>query len=412
MSGKDLRQIGSEELTEIIGQLNDNLSVLERPDVPDKVRRAVQRTLQKAQALSALGELATPYAQVSEIANTLNFLRLVASQRAQAPTEQLNFLEKLILKMFPRLSNSQPSQAINRDYLEQIDQLIQSCYKPVADVVARERLEIEPDEILAVYFEGEYLARPREPVPFLLVPNYFEGNRPAAWIGVGHETGHHVYRQVANLRYEIEILVTQALVRNGVSETQQRLWFNYLEETFADLYGILTLGSASVYSLHVIIRNFASPDLDGLLEGSDKGHPMPEVRGTMAVYILQQLLQDSASQDPDLQILEKEWSKITTALSGKPLVDPHTPKSPSLADRWNSTGKLDDIETINVMKIVVDTLLTCKLQALGCKSLMELVKFQEEEIKRHEPTGIPTNRENTELRLWVAAERLKLHQKS
>lgn len=403
MSGKDLVHIGSEELTEIIEQLEKNLNLLDRPDIPGKVHDAAQRTLKELTGIRASGGLATQYAKVTEIANTLNFLRLAASQREQAPTDQMNFIEKLILKIFPDLVKS--SEGINRESLEEIDKLIQSCYKPVV-LVIQERLKIQPDNILAVYFEGEYFARPKEPVPFLLVPNYFEGPRPAAWIAVGHETGHHVYRQVPMLRYEIEILVTQALVRNGVTNDQQRLWFNFLEETFADLYGILTLGAASVYGLHVILRNFASPNPEGLLEGSDTGHPMPAVRGTMVEYMLRQLLGDLSSKD--LQIVEEEWSKVIEPLAGKDLIDPHTPKSRFLTDGWNNSGKLEYLKTIDVMKIVVDTLLTCKLQALGCKSLKELVDFHKEESDRQQIIQQVTL-SNVEPRLQVAAERLKLH---
>lgn len=432
MTEQALVEKGIVELNEIIDQLQKNLEALNEKAVP-KVQGAVNTTLNELRrarnlidphsVITGRAQLAQPFNNAKYISNTLAFLRLAVQQRSQGNVKKLSiWIEKLFRLVFPRLFAGRQLQPNVAWELEQIDKLIQSCYQPVATIVGN-LMEIKPENILAVYFQDEYLARPRDPVPYLLIPNYVEGDKPEEWTGVGHEVGHHVYHQVPDLEYEIDVIIAQALREkqvtvNGkkipVSLAQQRLWFNWLEETFADLYGILTLGAAFVYTQHIIIRNYASsPDLEGLLKGQDKTHPVPLLRGQMGVYIYEQLLQKLLSND--LDALKDQWQEVTSKLVGKSILDPHTPKSSSLADKWSS-GKLDYSETIEVMKLVVNTLLTSELRALGCRSLGTLVNFQSDEQNRqvmvtHLQKDEPIKFEDVDARIYVATKRLVIHRK-
>ena len=428
MSEQELIVIGSDQLNKMRNKLKSSLEALNREDVPKKIRDAVQLTIHDLEAnpWDDIAKSAILYQKALEISHTLDFLRLAMQQRASfVHYQNRGWFANLIRRIFPRLFRLNQPQPDMTEQLSQIEQLIEDCYQPfkqflVGQPNGQNSTLILPDQILAVYFQGEYLSRPDQPVPFLIVPNFFEGSGQEGWVGVAHETGHHIYRQVPGLREEIEVTVGRVLRNSPVAskESQQRLWFNYLEETFADLIGILTLGSAFVYEQHVIIRNNVPHDE---LLGKGKmvlTHPIPLVRGHMGVYIYEKLLSaGSANADTtDLNALKQEWDQITNNLADKTLRDPHTPVSQFLTDSWNNTGMLDFEETIAVMKLVVDTLLNSKLQSLRCHSLGELFDFSSDErgrlaAWRQLTSGQLLPWSKAEARIQVAARWLSLHKR-
>ena len=420
MSKQTLRTIGREQLKKIIDQLKSNLSILGSHGKDQRVVDAVNTTeatlLKKAQSfivppqprLDAQGRI---HHEALNISHTLAFLRLAEQQRADPAT---------------------------KEDLAEIDRLIQSCYQPVKNVLTDDnRFNVSPGSILSVYFQDEYLARPSGPVPYLLVPNFYEGNKPDEWMGVGHETGHHIYRQAIGLREEIEVTIAKVLsisqvTVNGVSglvpDRQRRLWFNALEETFADLWGILTLGAPFLYSQQAItiyagsrdsskpIRDPAQPVnpeheyLQGLREGQDTTHPIPLLQLEMGIHIYEQLLNSSSSSNPYLAPLKQGLADLKQNMNSLTLTDPHTPKTPSLSDNWNPTGKLDYDETVAVMKLLVDPLLNEKFCSLDNQSIASLVDFVEDEGRRKEAVNNPETEE--ESRIVVAAKRLRLLNKT
>lgn len=396
MSEQQLINIGRIQSDETGNQLRADLEKLTRAGVPEKIREAAQTTLQdlenslqeNANEIAALQkkDSATLQQKVLQISHTLDFLRLAQQQRSNAHPEYQNrgWFARLIRRILPGLFRLEPPQPDMAARLEQIEELIQSCYEPFmavlpAPAVGQPSRIVLPEKILAVFFQGEFLARLDGPVPFLIVPNYLEASSPKDWMGVGHETGHHIYRQILGLREEIEVTVSKALQNSGFGIIQERLWFHYLEESFADLVGVLTLGAAFVYEQHVIIRKFVPDDELGGKGNRDLTHPFPLLRGQMGIYIYEKLL---AGASADLTVLQQEWNEVAGNAQAGTLPDPHSQLPEFLTDNWNPTGSLDLVQTVNAMKLVVDTLLTAKLQSLNCHSIGELLKFPVEEGKR------------------------------
>jgi hypothetical protein len=422
--------IGSGQLTAIWRQLESDLQVVDRDEVPEKIRQAVRLTLEQLheyQIAQQKRTLSDPLKAAQEISHILDFLRLAVKQRTTLVRYQnRGWFAEWIRRILPGLFTLEQREPNLTQYLNQIEELIQSCYEPFSPFLhtrpGYQRKPIPPDKILAVYFQGEYLYRPIGPVPFLIVPNYLEGNIPYEWTGVGHETGHHVYRQVPGLREELEVTVGRAL-RNGsvtvngqsipITETQQRLWFNYLEESFADTIGVLTLGAAFVYTGHVMIRYYLSDDKLRGIGTRDLTHPVPIIRGLMANYVYERLLlNDPHNPDlTDLHALQQEWQEVINALPGKSLRDPHTPIVKYLVDKWNSSGDLDYDETVAVMRLFVNTMLDSKLESLDCKSISEVLDFSRDERKRMEAVqsltlGVVLAPYPQPVRIQVAAQRL------
>jgi hypothetical protein len=181
-------------------------------------------------------------------------------------------------------------------------------------------------------------------------------------------------------------------------EYQHRLWFNYLEETFADLIGVLSLGAAFVYSqLAMLIRSILTheeeggnytPAYDRLLIGSDLTHPIPLLRGKLGVYMYRKLISAPTDEtNSHLADLDGLWDDVILAASPNeaiPMKDPHYPKTPLLQDASGSQGTLDVADTLDfVMPLVVDTLLDTKLRSLGNNSLLDVAsKFTTDEQER------------------------------
>jgi hypothetical protein len=448
MSEQELLIKGQSQLSEIIAQLEKNLEALKEQETTERIQRAVDHTLEKLRANYQIlpvgsvpiepAQLAKPFQKALRISHELAFLRLAVQQRAWREVEipQQGFW-KILSLVFPSLRSRKRIKPDAALQLEEIEKLIQSCYRPVKPYLTpgpetdtnQDDKPIQPEAILAVYFQDEYLARPQGPVPYLLIPNYFEGEKPEEWMGIAHETGHHVYRQVPKLREEIEFTVAQALQKHDISEAQRRLWFNWLEETFADLYGVLTLGAAFLYTQQVITLYAGSseafwPDSDpptaasrtrylqGLLESDDKRHPNPLIRPEVGIEMYQQLLSKLKNPDwTDLTALKATWQQVTSSLTDKSIIDPHTPKVAFLSDTWNPTReRLKYEETTTIMKLVVDALLHSKLSALGCKSLFDL--FKDDEHQRQvavQKLSDPNTPKVLEPRVYVAARRLAIH---
>ena len=422
MNPQGLLNIENEQIQNIRNNIVKNLSMLDNDAIPDKVRKAVQR-IKPSSNDESLWDF---FSESKDISHILDFLRLAALQRARSDIAA-SWFDKLVVRVFPHLFVQRVFPTEMAQQLEYIDKLISSCYQPVANIVG-DKLKFQPDEILAIFYQDEYLTRPNGLVPYMLVPNYFEGNNPENWIGVGHETGHHVYRQVQGFREEMEVTVTKAMRSSSVlvggksipvQNSQQRFWFNCLEETFADLYGILMLGAAFVYSELLIIDSSGHQKPEKMLK-SDQTHPTPLIRGEMGIYIYEWLLKNSPdpgknpdNQD-DLNNLKSNWEHIIYGLHDKTMRDPHTPKSPSLVDEWNKSGEMDYDETVVVMKLILETMLNSEFRALGCNRLQNLVNFQKDEQERLAAEKSlnnrqPTNFDGFEPRIYVAAARLALH---
>jgi hypothetical protein len=227
-----------------------------------------------------------------------------------------------------------------------------------------------------------------------------------SWMGIGHEVGHHVYRQLTGFRDELEHAIQIALQAHPPA--QQRLWLAFAEETFADCYAILTLGKAFLYTHHPVFLYAGSADTaknaaqeddyikQTLLQGGDESHPTPELRSRMGIYAYEKLI------DPDpLPRQLADWVADVLDTFNDPYDDVLSPGGESQGqvqgDIFNPdpNKKLPRHETHAAMRVVVDTILTRAFVSLGNASLQHLVNFANEERTREAgPAGNAQDRMN------------------
>lgn len=116
----------------------------------------------------------------------------------------------------------------------------------------------------------------RLPVPVVGVPWFQLRHLPDALI-IGHEVGHHVFRDFG-LRPDAERLVDGALAEAGLSESGDR-WRGWLEESFADVYGVLSAGSAYPLALGDFLL------VEGLDARTDEGGGYPPSATRLALTL-------------------------------------------------------------------------------------------------------------------------------
>jgi hypothetical protein len=156
--------------------------------------------------------------------------------------------------------------------------------------------------------------------------------RPWLWMGLAHELGHFVYRNLvegeadgAQLAEQLrqEILKTlldfssTALSQPPLLETVEsfQLWCSWIEEIFADVFGALVLGPSYVESLIVWLAARVE-GVNDLLE-NDKDHPANLLRPLIQLEALQQLYpmnKFGAQAQLELTELQKKWERFCTAL--------------------------------------------------------------------------------------------------
>lgn len=141
---------------------------------------------------------------------------------------------------------------------------------------------------------------------------------PWLWLGLAHEIGHYVYQ---NLRPKyvpddtdprknafsitLQERVHDALVAKGASVHMVKMWEGWLEELFADLYGVLVLGPA--YTESYICQRLLPNLKDGsrLLE-NDGVHPPDLLRPLVQLHLLRQRMAKYPKPQDEVLKLEVE----------------------------------------------------------------------------------------------------------
>ncbi len=215
------------------------------------------------------------------------------------------FREKFALRFIPWL---QP-------YLIMADEFAWACYQPIQQVAVEQQTVAagsvrEPPLVCltavstpfsiprgasyaadidggAGLFGAARQLTSRLPVPVVGVPWFQLRHLPDALI-IGHEVGHHVFRDF-NLRPDAERLLDSALAKRGLGGTVER-WRSWLDEAFADVYGVLSAGSA--YPL--VLGDFLL--VEGLDAGTDDGggYPPSATRLALTLAVLEQAGQSDA----------------------------------------------------------------------------------------------------------------------
>ncbi|MCB0164118.1 MAG: hypothetical protein KDI79_07840 [Anaerolineae bacterium] len=147
-------------------------------------------------------------------------------------------------------------------------------------------------------------------LPYIVAPRW--GYTQAwAWPGYAHEVGHHIYRNVIGLREELQAKLTTALVLHSYDYVHLNMWFSWMEEIFADLFGLLQIGPSFIRSQQYItltsLRGEAMTRLHrgqdarvAFFHATDNAHPVPYLRVYLSLKALTLLGQDMTA-------LEKQW---------------------------------------------------------------------------------------------------------
>ena len=214
--------------------------------------------------------------------------------------------------------------------------------------------------LIVVPLEAAYALGSDTPTPYILSP-YWGHHQVWTWLGYAHEVGHHAYRNVIGLRNELEINVAVELWKQGKSHDEQCIWFNWLEEIFADVFGLLRIGPPFAHTQRFMLCLLPEPvvradlghHLHRLLVASDISHPPPYLRMYLAIRALEEL-----GYTEEVRRLKAEWDEL--------FQDVDTSKMCVLV-----RGRHFEMPTEVMQKdaeMVLDVILNTELEALADKS--------------------------------------------
>jgi hypothetical protein len=293
------------------------------------------------------------------------------------------------------------------------DRVVRDLYK----VVQQDLDTIMGGQLLIVvpFMSGLYAAGFDLPTPYIISPRWGH-NQVWTWLGYAHEVGHHVYRNVKGLSDELKVNVVMELWSQGEDYTVQRIWLHWVEEIFADLFGLLQIGLAFAQAQQCmlpylplrVVRRIKKEGLDareGLLRAADETHPIPYLRALLAIQALRKL-----GLDTDTELLEKKWkmsfqedggvdtSKVFARVRGRDVELP--------ADHMEKVGNT-----------VLDVILNTRLYALAKRKLADPDVFHEplderkkgiEEARKAITNGVPSG--DFEMRHLLAATQKSLEE--
>jgi hypothetical protein len=239
------------------------------------------------------------------------------------------------------------------------DRVVRSLY----EVVQQQKLDLEmPHQLLIVvpFMSGLYAAGFDTPTPYIVGP-YWGHHQVWTWLGYAHEVGHHVYRNVKGLSDELKANVAMELWSQGEDYTIQRIWFNWLEEIFADLFGLLQIGPAFARTQQLMLphlpfrvfrRMAEGSDLrHALLQTADETHPIPHLRVLLAIQALEKL----DTSEADIEPLGEKWDRLFQGVDTSKVYTRIQGRSQELPT--------DDMEKVG--DIVLDVILKTDLYALA-----------------------------------------------
>ena len=159
----------------------------------------------------------------------------------------------------------------------------------------------KPDVVPIAYFEKVYAITRYAFTPYPLVSIPSQSMRsPDQWQALAHEMGHHLYWNAAPLEHfeeiqnQIKEAVQEAIIEDykvdSYGDLQDRekvveIWNHWLEETFADVAGVLFSGPSYVASCIEIAKQAIRGRVDRLLE-DDGEHPSWYIRPWIAIDTL------------------------------------------------------------------------------------------------------------------------------
>ena len=231
--------------------------------------------------------------------------------------------------------------------------------------------------IVVPFMTDIYAAGFSSPTP-VIVAHYLGDKQVWPWLSYAHEVGHHIYRGVKGLRDEIRTKVMLKLLEDyTVNYNMLAIWFNWLEELFADIFGLLQLGPqfdrAQLRMLlhlpsEVIQRVKGKSGVDpreGLMQGTDLTHPVPYLRSLIAFNVLQEL----KMYDDEMERTERAWENF---VQNNNAVDTNTIKV--LIRNSNYMLEFENREVNTMLKIadkVIKVILNSKFYTLAANDNLD-----------------------------------------
>jgi len=247
------------------------------------------------------------------------------------------------------------------------DRVVRDLYKVgQPDEVGQPELDlIMGDQWLIVvpFMGGLYAAGFDLPTPFIISPRW--GHRLVwTWLGYAHEVGHHVYRNVKALSDELKVNVAVELWSRGEHYTVQRIWFHWIEEICADIFGLFRIGLAFAQAQQLmlphlpfrVLQRVKEEGLDpreGLLRAADETHPIPYLRVFLAIRALEKL----GIPEADIEPLREKWDALFQSVD--------TSKVYALVQGRYVKLPIDTDSMEKVGDIVLDVILNTDLYALA-----------------------------------------------
>jgi hypothetical protein len=155
------------------------------------------------------------------------------------------------------------------------------------------------------------------PAPYITTPRWGY-THPWNWSAYAHEVGHHIYRNVVGLQDELKVTIAHHLLAQGYDYSMASLWYNWLEEIFADLFALLQMGPAFAKTQQYVVLStlprkairymlIRGQPTDILRYAYDFTHPVPHLR----VYLTCKALEMSNLADKTtLDDLKSRWNSL------------------------------------------------------------------------------------------------------
>lgn len=315
--------------TALKDEIDDFIDNLPKDDLPegdgipriglaaDKLRNRLN--LQR----EALNEKDNGTSKVSR--TSASYLRTLISRANTLPeiTQAWTLYEEVWEQRRAATSNLRVStehQEFRKQALQTGETLVHTIYSKIYSMVEEKGVsfKVPYETVLIVPFLNRlHTGGIDTPLPYIAAPRWGI-TQPWTWGGYGHELGHHIFRNVKGLSDELKVNLTHHLFAQGYGFPMISLWYNWLEEIFADLFGVLQFGEvyvktqqyAALLSFPRSALRSLGPDQDPrnlLFKAYDFTHPVPFLRLDLSLQML--ALSEMATPD-SINELRNQWNEV------------------------------------------------------------------------------------------------------
>lgn len=325
----DLSDIVSRSLSREIG--DSIISTLENPDVQNTLSERERGQYEKAK--KTFQNLKNEFDGLLEKPKDLQSLAEKIPKINQLSKDLVLLLEAWKQRLKGLEQNLQPLRILKA--IQEADVIVKALYCPkkVDDQIIDLDFESSPP-IVVPFMTHMRAVNLDSPMPPIIVAPIWGYQQIWTWLGYAHEVGHHIYRNIKGLCDELRVRVMLSLTINNIGYEVQNIWFNWLEEVFADVFGLLRIGSAVARSQQLMLLCLLATEsiqqskvnkppvtdqdiIKGLLQASDDTHPSPYLRALITYDALKMIgeKEDIPSLKDDAKALYAQWTEFFNDIS-------------------------------------------------------------------------------------------------